>query len=68
MSFKMLNKSKPNNSVDEAGASSEGLLRDRCPTGEQDWPSCHRTTVGTRTTRRKWSQEENSSNTMLLQK
>ena len=41
MSFKMSNKSKPNNSVDEAGALSEGLLPDRCPIGEQDWLTCH---------------------------
>ena len=31
MSVKMSNKSKPNNGVNEAGASSECLSPDRCP-------------------------------------
>ena len=68
MSVKMSNKSKPNKGMNEAEASSEGLLPGKCPIGEQDGPSHHRTTADRRTTRRKWSQEENSSNAMLLQK
>ena len=59
MSVKMSNKSKPNKGVNEAEASSEGLLPGKCPIGEQDGPSHHRTTADRRTTRRKWSQEEN---------
>ena len=59
MSVKMSNISKPNNSVNEAGASSEGLLPGRCPIGEEDGPGHHQTTPDRRTTRRKWSQEEN---------
>ena len=59
MSVKISNKSKPNNSINEVGASSEDLLPGRCPIGEQDGPSCHRTTADRRTTRRKWPQEEN---------
>ena len=59
MSVQMSNKSKPNNGVNEAGALREGLLPGRCPIGEQDGSGCHRTTVDGRTTRRKWSQEEN---------
>ena len=55
----MSNKSKPNNDMNEAGASSEDLLLGRCPIGEQDGSSRHRTTADRRTTRRKWSQEEN---------
>ena len=55
----MSNKSKPNNGMNEAGASSEGLSPGRCPIGEQDGPGRHRTTADRRTTRRKWSQEEN---------
>ena len=54
----MLNKSKPNNAMNEAGASSEGLSPGRCPIGEQDGPGRHRTTTDRRTTRRKWFQEE----------
>ena len=57
MSVKMSNKSKPNNSVNEAGVSREGLSPGRSPIGEQDGPG-HRRTVGDRTTRRKWSQKE----------
>ena len=56
MSVKMSNKSKPNSSVNEAGASSEGLSPDRCPIGEQDEPHHHQTTANRRTTSRKWSQ------------
>ena len=41
MSVKMSNKSKPNNGVNEAVASSESLLSGRCPIGEQDGPGCH---------------------------
>ena len=41
MSFKMSNKSKPKNSVEEVGASNEGLWPGRCPIGEQDGPGCH---------------------------
>ena len=59
MSVKMSNKSKPNNGVNEAVASSESLLPGRCPIGEQDGPGCHWTTADRRTTRRKWSQKEN---------
>ena len=59
MSVIMSNKSKPNNNMNEAGASSEGLLPSRCPIGEQDGPGRHQTTADRRTTRRKWSQEEN---------
>ena len=42
MSVKMSNKSNPNNSMNEAGASSEGLSSSRCPIGEQDGPGRHR--------------------------
>ena len=59
MSVKISNKSKPNNGVNDAGASGEGLSPGRCPNGEQDGPCCHRTTTDRRTTRRKCSQEEN---------
>ena len=59
MSVKMSNKSKPNNGVNEARASSEGLSPGRCPIGEKDEPGRHRTTAGRRTTRRKWSEGEN---------
>ena len=52
-SVKMSHKSKPNNNVNEAGVSSEGLLPDRCPIGEQDGPGCHQTTAD------RGSQEEN---------
>ena len=48
----MSNKSKPNNDVNEARASSEALSLGRCPIGEQDGPGCHRTTVDRRTTRK----------------
>ena len=54
----MSNKSKRNNGVNEAGASSEGLSPGRCPIGEQDGPGRHRNTADRRTTRRKWYQEE----------
>ena len=59
MSVKMSNKSKPNNDVNEAGASSEGLSPSRCPIGEKDGLGCHRTTAERRTTRRKSSPEGN---------
>ena len=59
MSAKMSNKSKPNNGVNQAGASSEGLSPGRCPIVEQDGPGRHRTTTNGRKTRRKWFQEEN---------
>ena len=59
MSARISNKSKHNNRVNEAGASSEGLSPDRCSIGEQDGPGRDRTTADRRTTRRKWSQEEN---------
>ena len=49
MKVKMSNKMKPNNDVNEAGASSEGLSPGRCPIGE---PGCHRT-IGNRRTMRK---------------
>ena len=49
----MSNKSKPNNGVNEAGASSERLSPGRYPIAEQDEPSCHQTTADRRTTRRK---------------
>ena len=52
MSVKMSNKSKPNNGVNEAGASSEGVLPGRCPIGEQVGPGHHQTTADRRTTRR----------------
>ena len=65
----MSNKSKPNDSMNEAGASSKGLLPSRCLIGEQDGPCHHRTTADRRTTRRKMvSRREQSSNAMLLQK
>ena len=41
MSVQMSNKSKPNNGVNEAVASSESLLPGRCPIGEQDGSGCH---------------------------
>ena len=59
MSVKMSNKRKPNSGVNEAAASSEGLLPSSCPIGEQDGLVCHLTTADRRTTRRKWSQAEN---------
>ena len=59
MSVKMSHKSKPNNGVNEAGASSEGLSTSRCPIGEHNGPSRHQTTADRRSTRRRWSQEEN---------
>ena len=59
ISVKISNKSKPNNNINEAGASSEGVSPGRCPIGEQDGSSCYRTTADSRTTRRKWSQEQN---------
>ena len=60
MSVKMSNKSKPNNGVNEADASCEGLSPNRCLTGDQNGPGRDRTSAARRTTRRKWSQEENS--------
>ena len=59
MSFRMSNKRKPNNSVNEAGASSEGLSPGSSPIGEQDGPGRHQITADRRTMKRKWSQEEN---------
>ena len=59
MSGKLSTKSKLNNSMNEARASSEGFLHSRCPISEEDWPGQHQTTADRRTTRRKWSQEEN---------
>ena len=59
MCDKMSNKSKPNNGVNEAGASIVGLSPSRCLIGEQGGPSRHRTTADRRKTR-KWSQKENS--------
>ena len=44
MSVKMSYKGKPNNSMNETGALSEGLWPGRCPIGEQDGPGRHRTT------------------------
>ena len=41
MSVKMSNKNKPNNDVNEAETSSEGLSHGRCPSGEQDGPGHH---------------------------
>ena len=55
----MTNKSKPNNGMNETGASREGLSPGRCPIGEQDGSGHHRTTAHRRTTRRKWSHQEN---------
>ena len=55
----MSSKSKPSNSVNEAGASSESLSSGRCPIGEQDGPGHHRTTADRRARRRKLFQEEN---------
>ena len=46
--------------MNEAGASGEYLLLGRCPIGEQDGPGHHwQTTADGKTTKRKWSQEEN---------
>ena len=59
MSVKMPHKTKPNNSVNEAGALKGGLSSGRCFIGEQDGPGCHQTTADRSTTRRKWSQDEN---------
>ena len=59
MSVNLSNKSKRKNDVNEVGAPSKGLLSGRYPIGEQDGPGRHRTTTDRRTTRRKWSQEEN---------
>ena len=41
MSVQMSNKSKPNNSMNEARASSESPSPGRCPIGEQDGPGHH---------------------------
>ena len=59
MSVKMSNKSKPNNGVNETGASSEGLSPCRCSIVVEDGPGHHRTTTDRRRRRRKWPQEEN---------
>ena len=59
MNVEISSKSKSNNGVIEAGASSEGLLPGRCPLGKQDGSGFQRTTADRRTTRWKWSQEEN---------
>ena len=64
----MSNKSKPNNGVNETGASSEGLSPSRCSIVVEDGPGHHRTTTDRRRRRRKWPQEENSSNAVLLQR
>ena len=37
----MSNKSNPNNSMNEAGASNEGLSSSRCPIGAQDGSGHH---------------------------
>ena len=55
----MSNKSKPKNSMNEDGASNEGLPPGRCPSGEEDGPGHHQTIADRRATRRTWSQEEN---------
>ena len=54
----MSNKNKPNNGVNEAGASREGLSPGRCPIVEQDGSSRHQNTASRKTTRRIWSQED----------
>ena len=59
MSVKMSNKSKPINSVNEVGVSSEGLSPSQCFIGEKDRLGHHRTTADRRIIKRKWSQEEN---------
>ena len=59
MCAKTSNKSKPNNGMTEAGASSEGLSPGKCPIVGQDGPNHHQTNAIRRTKRRKWSQEEN---------
>ena len=51
MSVKISNKSKPNNSINEAGASSKGLSHDSCLIGGQDGLGHHRITADRRTTR-----------------
>ena len=53
MSVKLSDKSKPNNGVNEARASSEGFSPSRCPIGVKDGPSRHRTTPIRWTARRK---------------
>ena len=65
MSVNLSNKSKRKNDVNEVGASSKGLLPGRYPFGEQDGPGRHRAATDRRTTRRKWSQEENRVVTQL---
>ena len=65
MSVNLSNKSKRKSDVNEVGAPSKGLLSGRYPIGEQDGPGRHRTTTDRRTTRRKWSQEENRVVTQL---
>ena len=56
---KMSNKSKPNNGMNDPGASSEFPLPSSCPISKQDRLSRHQITADRRTRRRKWSQEEN---------
>ena len=51
MNVEISSKSKSNNGVNEAGASSEGLLPGRCPLGKQDGSGFQRTTADRRTTR-----------------
>ena len=58
MNVKMSYKSKPNNGVNEAQASSESVSPNRCPIGKQDGPGPHtgpQTTADRRTMRRLWS-------------
>ena len=59
MYVKTSNKSKPNNGMTDAGASSEGLSPGKYPIVGQDGPNHHRTNTIRRTKRRKRSQEEN---------
>ena len=54
MNVKMSYKSKPNNGVNEAQASSESVSPNRCPIGKQDGPG-PQTTADRRTMRRLWS-------------
>ena len=68
MSVQMSNKSKPNNSMNEARASSESPSPGRCPIGEQDGPGHHWITADRRTTRRMVPRREKSCNAMLQQK
>ena len=54
----MSNDSKSNNGVNETGIFCEGSSPGRCLMAQQHEPSRHQTTAR-RTTRRRWSQEEN---------